>query len=63
MLGPCSNAKREASCDALDRRVQHALFEAVVGKLPVITGVRPDLPFVTKCLSYKLAPLRKEHDT
>ena len=36
-------------------QVQHSLFRAVVGKLQCITGVRPDLMFVTKCLSYKLA--------
>ena len=34
--------------------VQHSLFRAVVGKLQYITGVRPDLMFATKCLSYKL---------
>ena len=28
--------------------------EAIVGKLQFITGVRPDLMFATKCLSYKL---------
>ena len=32
-------------------QVQHTLFRAVVGKLQYITGVRPDLMFVTKCLS------------
>ena len=36
-------------------QVQHSLFRAVVGKLQHITGVRPDLMFATKCLSYKLA--------
>ena len=36
-------------------QVQHSLFRAVVGKLQYITGVRPDLMFVTNCLSYKLA--------
>ena len=36
-------------------RAEHALFRAVFGKLQYITGVRPDLMFVTKCLSYKLA--------
>ena len=36
-------------------QVQHSLFRAVVGKLQYITGVRPDLKFATKCLSYKLA--------
>ena len=39
------------ACD----QVQHLLFRAVVGKLQYITGVRPDLMFATKCLSYKLA--------
>ena len=36
-------------------QVQHSLFRTVVGKLQYITGVRPDLMFSTKCLSYKLA--------
>ena len=36
-------------------QVQHTLFRAVVEKLQYITGVRPDLMFATKCLSYKLA--------
>ena len=36
-------------------QVQHSLFKAVVGKLQYISGVRPDLMFATKCLSYKLA--------
>ena len=39
------------ACD----QVQHSLFRAVVGKLQYITGVKPDLMFATKCLSYKLA--------
>ena len=39
------------ACD----QVQHSLFRAVVRKLQYITGVRPDLMFATKCLSYKLA--------
>ena len=39
------------ACD----QVQHSLFRAMVGKLQYITGVRPDLMFATKCLSYKLA--------
>ena len=39
------------ACD----HVQHSLFRAVVGKLQYVTGVRPDLMFATKCLSYKLA--------
>ena len=34
--------------------VQHSLFRAVVGKLQYTTGVRPDLMFAKKCLSYKL---------
>ena len=36
-------------------QIQHSLFRAVVGKLQYITGMRPDLMFETKCLSYKLA--------
>ena len=36
-------------------RVQHSLFRAVVGKLQYISGVRSDLMFATKCLTYKLA--------
>ena len=36
-------------------QVQHSLFRAVVGKLQHITGVRPDLMFATKCLSFQLA--------
>ena len=39
------------ACD----QVQHSLCRAVVGKLQYITGMRPDLMFVTKCLSYKFA--------
>ena len=39
------------ACD----QVQHSLFRAVIGKLQYITGVRPDLMFATKCLSFKLA--------
>ena len=39
------------ACD----QIQHSLFRAVVGKLQYITGVRPDLMFATKYLSYKLA--------
>ena len=31
-------------------QVQHSLFRAAVGKLQYITGVRPDLMFVTKML-------------
>ena len=37
-------------------QVQHTFFRAVAGKLQNITGVGLDLMFVTKCLSYKLAP-------
>ena len=36
-------------------QVQHSLFRSVVGKLQYITGVRLDLMFATRCLSYKLA--------
>ena len=36
-------------------QVQHSLIRVVVGKLQYITGVRPDLMFARKCLSYKLA--------
>ena len=43
------------ACD----QVQHSLFRAVVGKLQYITGVRPDLMFATKCLSYKLTRAKK----
>ena len=39
------------ACD----QVQHSFFRAVGRKLQYITRVRPDLMFVTKCLSYKLA--------
>ena len=39
------------ACD----QVQHSQFRALVGKLQYVTGVRPDLMFATKCLSYKLA--------
>ena len=35
-------------------QAQHIAFRAIVGKLQYITGVRPDLMFATKCLSYKL---------
>ena len=35
-------------------QAQHTMFRAVVGKLQYITGVRPDLMFATKCLSYEL---------
>ena len=38
------------TCD----QVQHSLFRSVVGKLQYIPGVRQDLMFATKCLSYKL---------
>ena len=40
-----------AACD----QVQRSVFRAVVGKLQYITGLRPDLMFATKCLSYKFA--------
>ena len=36
-------------------QVQHSLFRAVVGKLQYITGVRRDVMFATRCLSYKPA--------
>ena len=39
------------ACD----QIQHSLLRAVVGKLRYITGVRPELMFATKCVSYKLA--------
>ena len=39
------------ACD----QVQHSFFGAIVGKLQYIAGVRPDLMFATKCLSYKLS--------
>ena len=39
------------ACD----QVQHSSFRAVVGKLQYITGVRRDLMFATKCLSYQLS--------
>ena len=69
MFGHCSTAERKGSDGALTEQksldlhdettvcdqVQHSLFRAVVGKLQYITGVRPDLMFATKCLSYKLA--------
>ena len=69
MLGQCSTAERKGSDDAFDEQkslnlydettvcdqIQHSLFRAVVGKLQYITGVRPDLMFATRCLSYKLA--------
>ena len=68
-LGHCSTAERNAVMTPLTEKkslnlhdettacdqVQHSLFRAVVGKLQYITGVRPDLMFATKCLSYKLA--------
>ena len=44
-------------------QVQHSLFRAVDGKLQYITGVRPDLMFATKCLSFKLASPTLEKDT
>ena len=39
------------ACD----QVPQSFFRAVVVKLQYITRVRPDMMFVTKCLSYKLA--------
>ena len=36
-------------------QVQQSLFRAVVEKLQYMTGVRQDLMFATKWLSYKLA--------
>ena len=38
-------------------QAQHTVFRAVVEKLQYITGVRPDLMFATKCLSYTLGSL------
>ena len=35
-------------------QAQHTAFRTIVGKLQYIIGVRPDLMFATKCLSYKL---------
>ena len=46
---------KTTACD----QIQHSLFKAVVGKMQYIIGVRPDLMFATKCLSYKLA--RHQH--
>ena len=57
VMTPLTEQKRlnlHAETTACDQ-VQHSLFRAVVGKLQFITGVRPDLMFATKCLSYKLA--------
>ena len=51
VMTPLNLHDQTTACD----QVQHALFRAVVGKLQYITGVRPDLIFATKCLSYKLA--------
>ena len=39
------------ACD----QVQHSFFRAFVAELQYNTGVRPDLMFATRCLSYKLA--------
>ena len=36
-------------------QVQRSMFRPVVGKLQYVTGVRQDLMFATRCLSYKLA--------
>ena len=38
-------------------QAQHTVFRAIVGKLQYITGVRQDLMFATKCLSYKQGSL------
>ena len=35
-------------------QAQHTVFRAIVARLQYRTGVRPDLMFATKCLSYKL---------
>ena len=35
-------------------QAQHTAFRAIVGKLQYMTGLKPDLMFATKCLSYKL---------
>ena len=40
-------------------QVQHSLFRAVVGKMQYMTGMRPDLTFARKCLSYQLADLTR----
>ena len=69
MIGHCSFAERETCRDAVDRteecelhdertvfdQAEGALFRAVIGELQYITGVRLNLLFVTKSLSYKLA--------
>ena len=39
------------ACD----QIQNSLFRAVVGQLQYIAGVRPDLMFAIKCLSFKFA--------
>ena len=47
-----ANSREETTvCD----QAEHALFSAVIDKLQCITGVKSDLLFVTKCLSYELA--------
>ena len=38
-----------------EQKSLNSSFRAVVGKLQYITGVRSDLMFATKCLSYELA--------
>ena len=57
VMTPLTEQKRLNLHDETTARdqVRHSLFRAVVGKLQYITGVRPDLMFATKCLSYKLA--------
>ena len=48
----CLNLHDETTaCD----QIQYSLFRAVVEELQYITGVRPDVMFATKYLSYKLA--------
>ena len=62
MLGHCSTVTPLTEQESLNvhdettacDQVQHSLFRAVVGKLQYTTGVRPDLMFATKCLSYKI---------
>ena len=49
-----------AVCD----QAEHAWFRAVVGKSQFFPGVRPDLLFVTKCLSHRVAsPTFADFDT
>ena len=44
---------------SLNLHDETTVSRAVVGKLQYITGVRPDLMFATKCLSYTLADLTR----